>query len=97
MIHREAFICRSHLKKMILVQDKGGAELQPAGILKYVEDLKRGPNAEIGPKDFFETASNEFPGPVSGGQPFKVSTISNWSIHRRLINEKKACIYLLEY
>ena len=24
----------------------------------YVEDLKRGPNVEIGPKDFFEIASN---------------------------------------
>ena len=48
---------RSHLKKKILVQDQGGSELQPAGILKYVEDLKRGPNAEIGPKDFFEIAS----------------------------------------
>ena len=31
---------------------------QPAGILKYVEDLKRGPNTEIGAKDFFEIASN---------------------------------------
>ena len=31
--------------------------MQPAGILKYVEDLKRGPNTEIGPKDFFEIAS----------------------------------------
>jgi len=47
----------SHLKKRILVQDQGGAEFQPAGILKYVEDLKRGPNAELGPKDFFEIAS----------------------------------------
>jgi hypothetical protein len=43
---------RSHLKKWVLVQDQGGAELQPAGILKYVEDLKRRPNAEVGPKDF---------------------------------------------
>jgi hypothetical protein len=41
-----------------LVQDQGGTELQPAGILKYVEDLKRGPNTEVGPKDFFEIASN---------------------------------------
>jgi hypothetical protein len=48
----------SHLKKRILVQDQGGAEFQPAGILKYVEDLKRGTNAEVGPKDFFEIAYN---------------------------------------
>jgi len=40
-----------------LVQVQGGAELQPAGILEYSEDLKQGPNAEIGPKDFFEMAS----------------------------------------
>ena len=50
---------RSHLKKRILVQDQGGAEFQPAGILKYVEDLKRGANTEIGPKDFFEIASRK--------------------------------------
>ena len=52
-------ICRSHLKNRILVQGQGGAEVQPAGILKYSEELKRGPNAEIGPKDFFEMASNK--------------------------------------
>jgi len=33
--------------------------LQPAGILKYVEDVKREPNADIGPKDIFEIASSE--------------------------------------
>ena len=49
---------RSHLKKRILAKDQGGAELQPAGILKYVEDLKLGPNTEIGPKNFFEIASS---------------------------------------
>jgi len=38
-------------------QERGTA-LQPAGILKYVEDLHRGPNKEIGPKDFFEIASS---------------------------------------
>jgi hypothetical protein len=27
-------------------------------ILKYVEDLKRGFNADVGPKDYFEIASN---------------------------------------
>jgi hypothetical protein len=53
---------RSHLKNRILVQGQGGAEFQPAGILKYVEDLKRGPNAEIGPKDIFEIASNNLNG-----------------------------------
>jgi hypothetical protein len=26
-------------------------------ILKYVEDLKRGTNTEVGPKDYFEIAS----------------------------------------
>ncbi|MGD8771305.1 MAG: hypothetical protein PVJ06_14790, partial [Desulfobacterales bacterium] len=30
----------------------------PTGILKYVKDLKRGPNTEIGGKDFFEIASS---------------------------------------
>jgi hypothetical protein len=48
---------RSHLKNWILVQDQGGSEFQPAGILRYVEDVKRGSNAEIGPKDFIEIAS----------------------------------------
>jgi hypothetical protein len=43
-----------------LVQYKGEAEFQPGGILKYVEDLKRRLNAEIGPKDNFETASGGF-------------------------------------
>ena len=33
------------------------AEVQPAGILKYVEELTWGPNAEMGPKNFFEIAS----------------------------------------
>jgi hypothetical protein len=51
-------LIRSHLKKRILAQGQGGTEFQPAGILKYVEDLKRGPNTEIGQKDFFEIASN---------------------------------------
>ncbi len=45
-------ICRSHLKNRILVQGQGGGEVQPAGILKYSEELKRGPNTEIGTKDF---------------------------------------------
>ena len=49
---------RSHLKNRILVQDQGGAEFQPADILKYFEELKLGPNAEVGTKDIFEIASN---------------------------------------
>jgi hypothetical protein len=57
-IHGYISVYGSHLKNRILVQDQGGAEIQPAGILKYSEELKRGPNTEIGPKDFFEIASN---------------------------------------
>jgi hypothetical protein len=49
---------RSHLKKRILVQGRGGREVQTGGILLYFEDLNRAPNKEIGPKDFFEIASN---------------------------------------
>jgi hypothetical protein len=40
-----------------LVQDRGGAEFQTGGILLYVEDLKRGTNKDIGPKDIFEMGS----------------------------------------
>lgn len=50
---------RSYLKKKILVQNQGRTEFQTAGILAYVEDLKGGPNAEFGPKDFFEIASKQ--------------------------------------
>ena len=54
-------LTRSHLKKRILVKYRGGAKLQPAGILLYFQELKRGTNKEIGPKDFFEIAStNKF-------------------------------------
>ena len=48
---------RSHLKNRILVLSQGGTEFQPKDILKYFEELKRDPNTEIGPKDFFVTAS----------------------------------------
>ena len=48
---------KSHLKIKILVQGQGGAEVQPSGILKYFEELKRGTHTEIGAKDFFEIAS----------------------------------------
>jgi hypothetical protein len=53
-----ASLTRSHLKNRILVQDRGGAEFQTAGILLYVEDLKPGTNKDMGPKDIFEMASN---------------------------------------
>jgi hypothetical protein len=42
-----------------LVQGHGGDEFQPAGILKYFEELNRVPNTEIGPKDFLEIASSK--------------------------------------
>jgi len=42
-----------------LVQDRGGAEFHTGGILLYVEDLKRGTNKEVGPKDIFEMGSKE--------------------------------------
>ncbi len=48
---------RSYLKNRILVQDQGGREVRTGGILRYSEDLNQVPNAEIGPKDLFETAS----------------------------------------
>jgi len=55
------FNIRSCLKKRILAQILGGNEFQPAGILKYVEDLKQGANTEVVSKDLFEMGSkNEF-------------------------------------
>ena len=50
-------IIRSYLKIRIFVRDQDEAENQPGGILQYVEDLRRGLNADIGRKDFFEMAS----------------------------------------
>jgi len=53
--------CLNHLKpsqKKDLAQGQGGDEFQPADILKYFEDLKLYPNAEIGPIGFFEIASS---------------------------------------
>ncbi len=44
-----------------MVQDRGGAELQTAGNLLVVEDLKRGTNKDIGPKDIFEMGSYNCP------------------------------------
>jgi heme-degrading monooxygenase HmoA len=40
-----------------LIQDRGEAELHTGGILLYVEDLKRGINKDIVPKDIFEMGS----------------------------------------
>ena len=57
----------SDLKIKVLVQYQGGAEFQPAGKLNDVEDLKRGSNAAVGPKDYFKTDSNVLsgrPGPA---------------------------------
>jgi hypothetical protein len=51
-----AVLSISHLKMRIFGQNKGEAEDQPAGILKYVEDLRRGLNVDIGRKDLFEMA-----------------------------------------
>jgi chemotaxis methyl-accepting protein methylase len=64
----------SFLKNRILVQGRGGAEFsrgagfpvrsnsfcesQTGGILEYFEELKRGTNKDIGPKDIFEIASD---------------------------------------
>ena len=65
----------SHLKKRILVQNRGGFKFQTdsvaviatdgiavtaiAGILTYVEDLELGSNKEFRPKDFFEMTCNQ--------------------------------------
>ena len=54
------FSTRSHLKNRILAQGQGGTSFKPTDILKYFEELKRGPNTEIGTKDFFEMASHYF-------------------------------------
>jgi len=51
-------LTRTDLKIKILVQYQGGGEFQPAGILKSVEDFKRGSNAEIGAKDNIEMGSS---------------------------------------
>jgi len=47
---------KSDLKNWILFQDQGGTKFEPADILRYFEELKRGANAEIGTKDFFTIA-----------------------------------------
>ena len=58
-VHVNTGVPRTHLKKKIWAQDQGGIKFQPADILKYFEELKREPNAEIGFKDFFEIGSNQ--------------------------------------
>jgi len=42
-----------------LVQDRGESEFKTAGNLLVVEDLKRGPNKDMGPKDILEIAFSE--------------------------------------
>ena len=37
-----------------------GPRFNPQAYFKYSEELKRGPNTEIGPKDFFEMVSSNF-------------------------------------
>jgi hypothetical protein len=56
--HRSCKFIRSDLKIRIFGRDQDDAEDQPTDILRYVEDLRRGLNADIGRKDFFEMASN---------------------------------------
>ena len=56
---------RKLFQKWILVQVQGGAALQPADILSYFEELRRGTNTEIGTKHFAETAS--YSGKISLG------------------------------
>ena len=71
----------------MLVQDRGGFLFQPAGILKYVEDLKRGANKDMGPKDFFEMACNK-KRVYLPNKGFIENTVSAKRIHRK-INKTK--------
>jgi hypothetical protein len=65
-VEEDDIFIRSCLKIRIFVRDQGETETQPAGILKYVEDLRRRLNADIGRKDFFEMASNNVSGYLQG-------------------------------
>ena len=56
-LYFQGVFSRIRLKNRILVQDRGGAEFQTAGNLLVVEDLKRGTNKDIEPKDIFEMDS----------------------------------------
>ena len=53
-----------------LPQDQGRSELQPADVL--TEELKQRPNADIGPKDSFETAYRK---PLPAQTPLKVKPL----------------------
>jgi len=55
-VKARCFCIRRHIKNRILVQDRGGVEFQTAGNQLVVEDLKRGTNKDMGPKDIFEMA-----------------------------------------
>ena len=56
LLWKMSSVIKSYLKNRILVQNRDGAEFQTAGLLQNFEDLKRGTNKEIGPKDIFEIA-----------------------------------------
>jgi hypothetical protein len=47
----------NHFKKRILAQGAANANIKPEEYIGYFEDLICAPNAEIGPKDFFELVS----------------------------------------
>ena len=61
---------RSYLKNRIQVQDQGGFTFQPAGIMKYVEELKRESNTDIGAEDIFEMAYSYSLRVKDGGRPY---------------------------
>jgi hypothetical protein len=70
---KDTRLIRTYLKNRILVQNRGGAEFssvvglpawslifvghKPQVRLRRIEDLKRGINKDIGPKDIFEMGS----------------------------------------
>jgi hypothetical protein len=58
----------SYLKIRIFSRDQDETEDQPTGIPKYVEDLRRGLNADIARKDCFETASTYCDASCNGTQ-----------------------------
>jgi len=74
----QLFIYRTHLKNRILAQDRGGAEFQTGGILLYVEDLKRGTNKDIGPKDIFGMGSKQISyTPWIFNAPYRIGWVSH--------------------
>ena len=58
---------RTHLKNRNLVQDRGGAELHPGGIMLYVEDLR--PARFIRPDGESRNAGKRGTNPAKGGRP----------------------------